>query len=105
MKTKTMKAFVSTFVALFFVVGVICAAERKELGWIDKGQAEGLLKQEGHGYLTVKSGYKEPKDDPKDGTGYSLTLRCENKEKKDYNVSMWVSDDWKKFKIISVKKR
>jgi len=81
-------------------------AEQKELGWIERSSVEGILAQFGHDNLRVVSGYKEAKDDPDDGPGWYITARCKDKKTdEDYNASLWVSDDWKKGRVISVRKR
>jgi hypothetical protein len=101
-----MKTSLAAVIAFLFVGGLF-AADRKELKWTERSSVESNLKESGYGYLklTVLSGYKEPMDDKKDGPGWSIFARCQNKEKIDYNVKMWVSDDWKKGRVISAKKR
>ena len=99
-----MKTYLIAFVALFLGISVVLGAERKELGWIERSSVGTILKQFGYHY-TVQSGYKTAQDDPEDGAGWYITVRCQNKDKVDYNGTLWISDDWKKGRVISMKKR
>lgn len=103
-----MKKYIFTFLSIAMVLLAIhksLADDRKALGWIDKSSVATVLDQFGYSHYTVVSGYKTPQDDPSDGAGWLITARCQNKDNVDYNAILWVSDDWKKGHIISVKKR
>ena len=80
-------------------------AERKELGALDRGGVEGILKQFGYGWLSIESAYREDEDDKKDGAGYKITAKCKNKDKVAYDAVLWVTKRWDKRRVISVKKK
>jgi hypothetical protein len=98
-----MKKYVSIFLliaATFLTVHKSLADDdRTSLGWIDRSSVTTVLEQFGYSGYTVVSGYKTSQDDPTDGPGWYITARCQ-KDDQDYNATLWVSDDWKKGRVI-----
>src|SRR5437867_1977735 len=104
-KDRKMKSFISRLLMMALIIfGIHSAfAERKELGALDRGGVEGILKQFGYGWLSVESAYREDEDDKKDGAGYKITAKCKNKDKVTYDAVLWVTKRWDKGRVISAK--
>lgn len=98
MKTKVF-TLLFAFMALF-----VSVSKAEDLGWIERSSVGEILEQFGHKGMTVLSGTKTEKEDPEDGPGFYISARCK-KDGKDYFARLWISSDWKRGRVISVKER
>jgi hypothetical protein len=108
-KTKT-AVIMACLLASLLTIGNLQASERKDIGIIERSSLKTLLEQFGREdarvpvYLTLISGFKESQDTEED-IGWKFTLKCQNREKVNYTVILWIRDDWQRGRVISCKRK